>query len=364
MHPIQSNGYSIFFHQNAYQQFNEIIASYDISSIFILVDENTYQYCYQKFIDRISIDKTVQVIKINAGENHKNITTCVSVWEKLTQLGADRKSLLINLGGGMVTDLGGFVASTYKRGIKFINIPTTLLSMVDASVGSKTGVDLGNLKNLVGLFSNPEMVLIDTNYLETLPKRQLRSGVAEIIKYGLTTDANLLEEIQQDTWKDFTKVDSLVYQSINIKNNVVLQDPREENLRKTLNLGHTVGHAVESYFLEHTELENLTHGEAVAIGMVAETYISHKQHNFPLAKLESLKSYIHQTFGKISIDKTHYTAILDLMKHDKKNINGSVRYILLKDVIDYIIDATAPLDLVIEGLEYYQTRGDQETSRS
>jgi len=359
MNPIQSNGYSIFFYQSAYQQFNETIASSDISSLFILVDKNTHQYCYQKFIDHISIDKTVQLIKINAGENHKNINTCVSVWEKLTELGADRKSLLINLGGGMVTDLGGFVASTYKRGIKFINIPTTLLSMVDASVGSKTGVDLGNLKNLVGLFSNPEMVLIDTDYLETLPERQLRSGIAEIIKYGLTTDANLLEEIQQDVWKNFTKVDALVYQSINIKNNIVLQDPREENLRKTLNLGHTVGHAVESYFLEHAELENLTHGEAVAIGIIAETYISHKLHNFPMVKLESLKKYIHQTFGKISINKTHYQAILELMKHDKKNINGSIRYILLNDITDYIIDATAPLDLVIEGLDYYQINSTQ-----
>ncbi len=355
MTSIQSTGYSIHFNEDAYQQLNDYLSSDQISTVFVLVDENTHKHCYAEFLNNLSIKKEVKVIEIKAGETHKNITTCVAVWKKLTDLGADRKSIMINLGGGMVTDLGGFVASTFKRGIQFINIPTTLLSMVDASVGSKTGVDLDNLKNLIGMFSNPEMVLIDSNYLQTLSDREMRSGVAEIIKYGLTFNSNLLDEVKKDNWKNISKLNAIIYKSITIKNNVVLQDPKEENLRKVLNYGHTVGHAIESYFLEHTTLENLTHGEAVAIGMVIEAYLSHKLHDFPLSELSALKEYIHKTFGKIVIATEHYTAILDLMKHDKKNINGSIRYILLKDISDFVINATAPTELVVEGLDYYSS---------
>ncbi len=355
MKSIQSTGYSIYFNDDAYEQLNHYLTNDQISTVFILVDENTHRLCLSKFQEKLSTKKEIKIIEIKAGETHKNITTCVAVWKKLTDLGADRKSILINLGGGMVTDLGGFVASSFKRGIKFINIPTTVLSMVDASVGSKTGVDLDNLKNLIGVFSNPEMVLIDTNYLATLSKREMRSGIAEIIKYGLTFEPKLLTEIKSDNWKNINKLNEIIYQSINIKNGVVLQDPKEENLRKVLNYGHTVGHAIESYFLEHATLENLTHGEAVAIGMVIEAYLSYKLHNFPLTELTSLKEYTHKTFGKISIASEHYANILDLMKHDKKNINGTIRYILLKDVSDFIINATAPTELVIEGLDYYNS---------
>lgn len=356
MTSIQSTNYSILFNEDAYQQLNKYLSQKQVTTIFVLVDENTYKYCYPKFISNLSNFKEIKIIKIKAGEIHKNISTCVDVWNKLTDLEADRKSILINLGGGMVNDLGGFVASTYKRGIKFINIPTTLLSMVDASVGSKTGVDLGNLKNLIGLFSNPEMVLIDSSYLKTLSKREMHSGIAEILKYGLTFDSELLNDIKNDKWKDISDLNNIIYRSIAIKNNVVLQDPKEENLRKVLNYGHTVGHAIESYFLEHNSLENLTHGEAIAIGMVVETYLSYKLYNFPLKELTNLKTFIHKTFGQTVIDSSHYPSILNLMKHDKKNINGSVRYILLKDISDFIINATAPLELVIEGLDYYNDK--------
>ena len=353
MKSIQSTDYVIHFNEDCYQQLNSYLDNDQISSIFMLVDENTRKHCYPEFLNKITCKKEINIIEINAGEIYKNINTCVDVWRKLTELGADRKSLLVNLGGGIVTDLGGFVASTFKRGIKFINIPTTLLSMVDASVGSKTGVDLDNLKNLIGVFSNPEMVLIDTDYLATLSEREVRSGIAEIIKYGLTFNTKLLDDIISDKWKTASKLNVIIYQSINIKNDVVLQDPKEENLRKVLNYGHTVGHAIESYFLDNNSLENLTHGEAIAIGMIIEAYLSYKLHGFPLTKLASLKEYTHKTFGKTTISTEHYANILDLMKHDKKNINGSIRYILLKGVSDYIINATAPIDLVIKGLDYY-----------
>ncbi len=194
MKSIQSTGYSIYFKEDTYKQLDRYLSSDQVSTVFVLVDENTFKFCYPEFLKKNSTKKKITVIEISAGEVNKNINTCVEVWKKLTELGADRKSIILNLGGGMITDLGGFVASTFKRGIKFINIPTTLLSMVDASVGSKTGVDLDNLKNLIGLFSNPEMVIIDPEYLSTLSKREMRSGVAEIIKYGLTFNNKLLDD--------------------------------------------------------------------------------------------------------------------------------------------------------------------------
>ena len=354
MTPITSASYSIYFNDDAYQNLNAYIAKNEIETVFILADKNTQQHCLPKFKTKISNTVALQTITINDGEINKNINTCVEVWKALTELEADRKSLIINIGGGMVTDLGGFVASTFKRGIKFINIPTTLLSMVDASVGSKTGVDLDNLKNLVGLFSNPEMVLIDSTFLETLPERELKSGVAEVIKYGLTFDADLLETIKQDKWKEVAALNNIIYQSIEIKNKVVLEDFKETGLRKVLNFGHTVGHAIESYYLDHKDLDRLLHGEAIAIGMVVEAYISKEIHGFPEEELASLKQYVLKTYGKTSIAKKHVPAILELMKHDKKNIKGTVRYILLKNIGEFVIDAEATNAMVMEGLDYYE----------
>jgi len=355
MKAILSTGYSVTFNEDAYVKLDDYLSDNEVSTIFLLVDENTHKLCYPKFLNKVITNKLITVIQIKAGEIHKNIDTCVDVWKKLTELGADRNSILLNLGGGMVTDLGGFVASTFKRGIRFINIPTTLLSMVDASVGSKTGVDLDNLKNLIGVFSNPEMVLIDPNYLETLTEREMRSGVAEIIKYGLTFDHKLLNEILNDNWLNFKNLNSIIYRSIAIKNNIVLEDINERHLRKVLNFGHTVGHAIESYFLEQISLENFTHGEAIAIGMVIESFMSYKLHGFPFDELETLKNYVHKIYGKKIIPSEHYASILDLMKHDKKNRNGTIHYILLKNITDFIIDATAPEELVINGLNYYNS---------
>ena len=355
MKPILSTNYSIFFEEDAYQKLNNYLTDNKTSTVFVLVDENTHEFCLPILRKKIKDNINFEVLEIKAGEVHKNIITCVEVWKSLTKYEADRKSILINLGGGMVSDLGGFVASTYKRGIGFINIPTTLLSMVDASVGSKTGVDLDNLKNLVGLFSDPEMVLIDSAYLESLTDREMRSGIAEVIKYGLTFDNDLLVKIKEDKWKKYSGLNDIIYQSILIKNDVVLKDFKERDLRKVLNFGHTVGHAIESYFLKHSSLPSLTHGEAIAIGMVIEAYISHKKYNFPIEELDSLKSYIHKTFGKTIIPPENYDAILELMKHDKKNSDGNINYILLKNVADFVIDGRTPLSLVIDGITYYNS---------
>lgn len=355
MKSIPSTNYHVYFQKDSYTILNEFLLENTVTKVFVLVDTNTKKHCLSIFLENLSSSIKPEIIEIKAGEIHKNITTCVGVWNELTLLNADRKSLLINLGGGMITDLGGFVASTYKRGIRFINIPTTLLSMVDASVGSKTGVDLGSLKNLIGLFSNPEMVLIDDEFLKTIPQRELHSGFAEIIKYGLSYDENLWNDIIKNDILEKDDVSEVIHRSIEIKNEIVLKDLKETSLRKILNFGHTVGHAIESYFLESKILPTLTHGEAIAIGMVVEAYISHKLFDFPKETLAILKTKVAHFYGKITINESDYAAILDLMKHDKKNIGSEVKFVLLKAVAQYKIDCSVTPDLIIEGLNYYNS---------
>ncbi len=353
MNSIQATNYQVHFQSEAFKRLNRYIATNKPSKMIILVDENTKKDCLPRFLTKLDSNENIETIEIKAGEIHKNIDTCVLVWKALTDLNADRKSLLINLGGGMITDLGGFVASTFKRGIKFINIPTTLLSMVDASVGSKTGVDLGTLKNLIGLFSNPEMVLIDSSFLFTVPKRELHSGLAEIIKYGLTYDTKLWDKIKSNSKLLDANLDELIYRSIEIKNEVVLQDPKENGLRKILNFGHTIGHAIESYYLESTQKETLTHGEAIAVGMVIEGYFSSKLLNFPKDELDSIKSTIIDFFGRVEIQQEDYNHIIDLMKYDKKNIGSTVNFVLLENLAQFKIDCTVSNTVLVEGFDFY-----------
>lgn len=355
MTPILSNNYYVNFKNDAYSKLNEYTLTYKPSTVFVLVDENTNTHCLPILLQELSTSITIEIIEIESGEENKNLETCSGVWNALTELGADRKSLMINLGGGVITDLGGFVASTFKRGITFINIPTTLLSMVDASVGGKTGVDLGVLKNQIGLFSNPEMVLIDFRYLETLPKRELRSGLAEIIKYGLTYDIKVWNTIK--THKDFNLNDlnTLIYRSIQIKNEITIKDPKEAGLRKVLNFGHTLGHAIESYFLECKDKENLTHGEAIAIGMITETYISKVLLNFPSKELENIKKILLSIYNKVSINPSDYDAIIELLIHDKKNINGQVNFVLLTNFEKFKLDCTVKKELIVKALDYYNS---------
>ncbi len=350
---IDATTYSIHFNEFAFQKLNAYLKEKMPSKIFILVDENTRTHCLPYFITVLNTDIEVATIEIKAGEINKNISTCVEVWNALTNLNADRKSILINLGGGMITDLGGFAAATYKRGIKFINIPTTLLSMVDASVGSKTGVDLGTLKNLIGLFSDPEMVLVNPQFLETVSKRELHSGLAEIIKYGLTYDTVLWNSIRENNAIFDNSLDHIIHRSIEIKNEVVLKDPKENGLRKILNFGHTIGHAIESYFLENDHKKTLTHGEAIAAGMVIESYFSHKLFNFPESDLGRIKLKISELYGKITINKEEYATIFDLMKHDKKNIGKTINFVLLTSLEGFKIDCVVPPALLTEGLDYY-----------
>lgn len=353
MRSILSTNYYVHFQENAYSNLNSYLNENFHSKVFILVDTNTGKHCLPLFFNKAAGLKDPEVIEIESGEQHKNIMTCSSLWQTLSDKGADRKSLLINLGGGVITDMGGFVASTFKRGIKFINIPTTLLSMVDASVGGKTGVDLGSLKNQIGLFSNPEMVLIDIGFLGTVSQREMKSGLAEIIKYGFTFDQDLWKTIQGFQSVDNDKVAPLVHRSVAIKNKVVLEDLLENNLRKTLNFGHTVGHAIESYFLESPDKKDLTHGEAIAAGMVIELFYSSEMYGFPLQITEGLKSFIIEFYGKIHIESNDISSITDLMKYDKKNVSGKVNFVLLKAIEKCEIDVQVDPELLIQGIRYY-----------
>ncbi|WP_298763937.1 3-dehydroquinate synthase [uncultured Polaribacter sp.] len=350
MNSIKAISYPVHFQENGYIALSKLIAEKKYSTIFILVDENTMDHCYPKFIPNLKTERPIEVIEIASGEINKNLETCIGVWNAITELGGDRKSLVITLGGGVITDLGGFVASCFKRGIDFVNIPTTLLSMVDASVGGKTGVDLGVLKNQIGLFANPQMVIVDEQYLKTVTEREIKSGTAEIIKYGITYDLKLFKEIKEN---NNLKISDLIFRSIEIKNEVVLQDPKENGLRKILNFGHTLGHAIESFYLESENKENLTHGEAIAIGMVCESYMSHKLLDFPKANVNEIKAVVLSIYEKITLLKEDFTAIIALLKHDKKNVNGQVNFVLLNDYEDYKLDCKVAEQLIIESMEFY-----------
>lgn len=352
MNTIQASTYPVHFQKDSYSKLNTLISEKNYSSLFILVDENSLAHCYPKFIPSLETNKRIEVIEIESGEEYKNLETCAGVWNALSELDADRKSLLITIGGGVITDLGGFVASTFKRGIDFVNIPTTLLSMVDASVGGKTGVDLGALKNQIGLFSNPQMVIIDTDYLSTLAKREMTSGLAEIIKYGLTYDVKLLDEISNFK---INSINKLTHRSIEIKNKVVLQDPKEKGLRKILNFGHTIGHAIESYFLENIDREKLTHGEAIAIGMICECYLSHKLLGLSIEKVTYAKKLILSVFEKVELLSEDIAPILLLLKHDKKNVGGQVNFVLLNDFENCQLDCKVTNELIKESLDFYKS---------
>ena len=266
------------------------------------------------------------------GEIHKNIETCTEVWGALSELGGDRKSVLINLGGGVISDLGGFVACTFKRGIDFINIPTTLLSMVDASIGGKNGVDLGNLKNQIGIIREPKAVIVDTQFLNTLPQNEMRSGLAEMLKHGLIFDKKYWDKFKDLKDLDTEDLNQLIHQSIQIKNTIVCEDLTENGIRKSLNFGHTLGHAIESYFLENDAKTTLLHGEAIAVGMILESYISREKNLLTNEEYQEIKYIINDVFEKIEFTPFDIEKIIELLIFDKKNEFGKVKFALLDGI--------------------------------
>ncbi|WJJ95473.1 3-dehydroquinate synthase [Algibacter luteus] len=353
MDSIKANNSIIHFNNNCYTSLNQHIDKNNFSKIFILVDENTHQYCLPIFLEKLETELTIEIIEIESGEINKTIDTCVGVWNTLSELDADRKSLMINIGGGVITDLGGFVACTFKRGITFINVPTTLLSMVDASVGGKTGVDLGHLKNQIGVISNPDLVLIDTHFLDTLPQNQMKSGLAEMLKHGLITGENYWNKFQDLSKLSLDDLDELIHESVVIKKNVVEEDPFENGLRKTLNYGHTLGHAVESYFLSHPNKKTLLHGEAIVVGMILASYISSELVGFPKKTTDEIKQLFLSYYNKVTIEESDYPAIIELLKYDKKNNHGNINFVLLEDIGKPKIDCLVDNKLIIASFKYY-----------
>lgn len=354
MQSIKANGYSVIFNEEGYKELNKLISENNYSTLFIIVDSITNEVCLPKLLPLIETESRIEIIEFEAGESNKNIDTCIQIWNVLTELGADRKSLIINLGGGVVSDLGGFIASTFKRGIDFINIPTTLLAMVDASIGGKTGIDLESLKNQIGVINNPKLVVIDSEYLVTLPQMEMRSGLAEILKHGLIFDAFYWKQFLDLSQLDFADFDSIIYDSIKIKNEIVMQDPNEKGIRKALNFGHTLGHAIESYFLENPTKKNLLHGEAIAIGMILESYISMIKKLISKEEYLEIKSTIKSIFELVNFDKSDIQSILALLIHDKKNENGKIKFVLLDGIGKFTINQEIENELITSSFEDYK----------
>jgi 3-dehydroquinate synthase len=355
MQTIQANNYPIYFNEKGYDALNLHLTSTKYSNVFIIVDSNTNELCLPTFLPYLETDLTIEIIEFESGEENKNIETCVQIWNVLTELGADRKSLVINLGGGVVTDLGGFVASTFKRGVDFINIPTSLLSMVDASVGGKNGVDLGNLKNQIGVFNLPVMVLVDTSYLETVPQNEMRSGLAEMLKHGLIFDKGYWEQFLDLKAIDFADFDSLIYRSVEIKNEIVTLDPTEQNIRKSLNFGHTLGHAIESYFLENQNKTTLLHGEAIAVGMILESYISLDKKLISESEYLQIKTTIKSIFDDVVFVENDIEPILELLIHDKKNEYGSIQFALIEGIGKIRINQLVENELIRSAFNDYKS---------
>ena len=324
-------------------------AGYD--RIFILADETTAALCLPQIMGCTALNEAGKIV-IGSTDIHKNLDTLAKVWEALAFGGASRHSLLICLGGGMVTDLGGFAASTFKRGIRFINVPTTLLAMVDAAVGGKTGINFNGLKNEIGVFSESLAVIISTQFLRTLDKDNLRSGYAEMLKHALLQDKDMWSEHLNFNLAcpDLGQLQEMVAQNIEVKSRIVREDPRERGLRKALNLGHTVGHAFESLALE--KQQPVLHGYAVAWGLVGELFLSVKLKGFPQEKMRQTVSFINEYYGRFPFACKDYDRLYEQMRHDKKNAGGTINFTLLSDVGNICLDCHAGKDLLYEMFDF------------
>ncbi len=321
--------------------------------LFVLTDETTRRLCWPVVKDEPAL-AGAQLMTIGVSDENKTLESLVSIWKELQRGGATRHSLLVNLGGGMVTDIGGFAASTFKRGIKYVNVPTTLLSMVDASVGGKTGINFGGLKNEIGVFSTSRQVVIGAEFLKTLDMENILSGYAEMLKHGLISNVEHWAELLTFDFEemDYSRLSQMLAKSIEVKERIVDADPLEQGLRKALNLGHTVGHAFESLAL--AEGRTVLHGYAVAWGLVCELYLSAKLTGFPKDKLQQTLRFIRENYGTFAIDCKEYDTIYNFMTHDKKNTSGVINFTLLGDVGDIRINQTATKAEITDMLDFFR----------
>ena len=337
---------------NLESEIAEALAECEHDKIFVLTDETTVVKCWPVVKNYFSL-KDAKVITIGATDTYKDLDTMVHVWKSLGEGGASRHSCMINLGGGMVTDLGGFAAATFKRGINFINIPTTLLSMVDASVGGKTGINFGGLKNEIGVFCDSKFVILDTEFLCTLDAENICSGYAEMLKHGLISDEKMWAELVgfDLAHPDLQQLQRMVGDSVAVKERIVEQDPHEHGIRKALNLGHTFGHAFESWALKR---KPVLHGYAVAFGLIPELYLSVMKTGFPTEKMRQTVNFIKEYYGSLPITCDDYDELIELMRHDKKNQDGIINFTLLGGIGDIRINQSATIDEIKEAFDFFR----------
>lgn len=341
MHPISYNNYSDLLQQ---------VSDKDYSKVVVIVDEHTKKYCLPRLLDKIGID--VRIIDVPSGERYKTIATCTTIWQAMLDMRLDRHALCINLGGGVIGDMGGFCAATYMRGIDFVQVPTTLLAQVDASVGGKLGVDFGSHKNYIGLIQDPTLVVVDVAYLDTLPAQQLTSGYGEVLKHGLIADAHYWQQTSKGIDYSPEEWTEVVRRSIDIKSKIVSMDPREQNVRKILNYGHTVGHAVESMWLD--SVTPLLHGEAVAIGMIVEGHLSYQSGILKASDCDHIAVTLVELYGHHPSLIVDFEAIIALMYADKKNRAGTIRCTLLDSIGSSTYDRELTDDMIRYALQYYR----------
>ena len=343
MNKVPSN---IHFTKNVDQQLDSCLKLFKPDRIAILVDENTLVHCLPK----LSVVKETPLIQINSGEKNKNIETCNIIWQQLTDIKFTRKSLLINLGGGVIGDMGGFVAATFKRGIQFINIPTTLLSQVDASIGGKLGIDFNEFKNHIGVFKDPDAIIICDEFLSTLGRRELKSGFAEIIKHGLIYDLNYWKDIRMNLFSEITNWQYLIKKSVFLKADVIEKDPYESGLRKILNFGHTLGHGIESWYLD-TE-KDLLHGEAIAAGMIMEAKIALDLGLIKEKYFKEVVNYIDQVFDRITLFPP-FDKIKSLLRQDKKNHGSTIMFSLINGPGSCLFDIKVNDTQIEDAINFY-----------
>lgn len=325
--------------------------NYSDSKKIILVDENTHRHCISHLVANFSSLSQAEIIELPAGEENKCLEICEQIWQTLLAYQVNRNDVIINLGGGVITDMGGFIASLYKRGIDFIHIPTSLLAMVDASIGGKTGVDLHHFKNIVGVFALPKAIYIDTSFLQTLPEIDRLGGWVEMIKHGLIADSNHWNEIKDFDFEKFDMTSEMIYHSVMIKVNIVSNDPYEKGLRKTLNFGHTFGHALESYYLEKGDFIN--HGIAVAVGILIESYWSWRNQQLPISELNEIQAVLLKKIDLPSLSSIPKEELWRFMKNDKKNHSNKTLSVFINGIGNTTFDNEVSFELLEDSILHF-----------
>lgn len=344
------------FDSTSISDFNQFFKKnkYKWSTVFVLVDTNTHQYCLPSFLQHVEIEDSIEILEVDAGEESKDIEIAAGLWLTLNELNADRKSLIINLGGGVVCDLGGWVAANYKRGIDFMHVPTSLLAIVDASIGGKTGIDLGGVKNLIGSFTNPEMLIVENSFLDTLPQNEWESGFAEMLKHALIISEALWAKFLLIRPEDHNEVKDLIEESKDVKINIVKEDFKEGGIRKALNYGHTIGHAIEAVAIERAE--PLSHGHAIALGMILANCIAKEKNLLSEDKMKEINDYLLSIYSNVPWLNVEKEKIFLKMKKDKKNDGEAIRMILLKNIGEVLIDVDVIQDEVNSAFNYLQNK--------